>query len=34
MELSTYYEKGLLNGINLYLYAVILRDRNKKTEAK
>ena len=33
-ELRTLYEEKKLNGINLYLYGVILRERNKKDEAK
>jgi hypothetical protein len=32
--LSAYYEKNQLNAINLYLYAVVLKEKNKKEEAK
>ncbi|CDW85316.1 anaphase-promoting complex subunit 8-like [Stylonychia lemnae] len=33
-DLQSLYQKDLLNGINLYLYGVILREKNKKDEAK
>lgn len=32
-DLEAYNEKDLLDGINLYLYGVILKERNKKSEA-
>jgi hypothetical protein len=33
-ELHALFEKNMLNGINLYLYGVILKEKNKKEEAK
>ena len=33
-DLQQYYEKDLLNGLNLYLYGVILKEKNRKDEAK
>ena len=33
-SLQPLHERGALNGINLYLYGVVLKERNKKEEAK
>lgn len=33
VELEQFYKTGSLNGINLYLYGLILKERNKKREA-
>jgi tetratricopeptide (TPR) repeat protein len=32
--LQQYYEKDLLNALNLYLYGVVLKEKNRKDEAK
>jgi len=33
-QLAPLHERGALNGINLYLYGVILKEKAKKEEAK
>lgn len=33
VELEQFYKTGSLNGINLYLYGLILKERSKKREA-
>ncbi len=33
-ELTQLYDKGALNALNLYLYGIILKERNKKDDAK
>jgi hypothetical protein len=33
-DLQGYAEKNQLNAINLYMYGIILKEKNKKDEAK